>query len=348
MLNNLKIDIGLILGFISILFWSTAATAFKIALIHLEVFEVLLISIFTSIVIYLSYDLFKFVIFILNSKKENVYELQPILKQKIVKENNSYIKKYLIYILNPFLYYVVLFEAYSLLTAQLALTLNYLWPIILIIMMIINKRVKFEKILIFSLILSFFGFLVIISKGDVNNIKIIFESLIDLQIINNSTSKYLFSKGVFLAIISSFIWALYWLLNSSKANKENDNLSMNFIFSFFALILYLLLTDSNLLFNLFYKLKFIIYDDKIKIIDNSFWASVYIGCFEMGITFILWLKALKLTHKPIILTNMVYISPFLSIFWISIMLNESIYQTSIIGLLMIITSIFIYNYKNTK
>ncbi len=344
MLNNIKIDIGLVLGFVSILFWSTAATAFKIALVGLEVFEVLLISIFTSIVIFLVYDLFELLKSKVNSKNETTPNLPKTstIKSNIIKKN---IQKYFTYLINPFLYYIVLFEAYSLLTAQLALTLNYLWPIILIIMMIISKREIFENKLIFSIILSFLGFLVIISKGDINNIKIIYQSLTDFQTANNSSSNYLFSKGVFLAIFSSFIWAFYWLIKSSKTNKSNDNLSINFIISFLALIIYLLITDIELLADFGNKVNQILTDKTIKFNENSFWASVYIGCFEMGITFILWLKALNSTQKPIILANMVYISPFLSIFWISLLLNESIYITSIIGLIMIIVSIFFYNKK---
>lgn len=353
MINNLKIDVGLILGFVSILFWSTAATAFKIALVNLEVFEVLLISICTSIVIFLAYDLFELLKSKVNSKNEttpNLLKTKSLPKTSTVKSNiiKKNIQKYFTYLLNPFLYYIVLFEAYSLLTAQLALTLNYLWPIILIIMMIISKREIFENRLIFSIILSFLGFLVIISKGDINNIKIIYQSLTDFQTADNSSSSYLFSKGVFLAIFSSFIWAFYWLIKSSKTNKSNDNLSINFIISFLAIIVYLLITDIELLANFGAKINQILTDKTIKFNENSFWASVYIGCFEMGITFILWLKALNSTQKPIILANMVYISPFLSIFWISLLLNESIYITSIIGLIMIIISIFFYNKKTYR
>lgn len=364
MLNNIKIDFGLLLGFISIIFWSTAATAFKIALVGLEVYEVLLISIITSIIIFLIFDVYELIRTkykikkeINNSPLQNSTQQNPTQIINSISPKRSILKinliKYFTYLLNPFLYYIVLFEAYSLLTAQLALTLNYLWPIMLIIMMIITKREIFEKKLILSLTLSFLGFLVIISKGDMNNINIIFQSITNLTAINNSTSSYLFSKGVLFAIFSSVVWALYWLIKSSNNShqinsnniKSNEKLSVNFIFSFFALIIYLLFTDIELLDNLTTKV-YNILNTSTKIYENSFWAAVYIGCFEMGVTFILWLKALNTTKKPIILANMVYLSPFLSIFWISLMLNEPIYITSIVGLILIILSIFIYNKKS--
>ncbi|NJK98814.1 MAG: EamA family transporter, partial [Bacteroidales bacterium] len=46
--------------------------------------------------------------------------------------------------LNPLLYYLVLFKAYSLLPAQIAQPLNYTWPLILVILSIIflSKNIR--------------------------------------------------------------------------------------------------------------------------------------------------------------------------------------------------------------
>jgi len=43
---------------------------------------------------------------------------------------------------NPFLYYLVLFKAYELLEAQIAGTLNYTWPIVLVILSIFLLLIK--------------------------------------------------------------------------------------------------------------------------------------------------------------------------------------------------------------
>ena len=73
----------------------------------------------------------------------------------------------------------------------------------------------------------------------------------------------------------------------------------------------------------------------------SFYAAIYSGIFEMGITFILWLKALQLSKTTDRVTNLVYITPFLSLILIHFVLNEDIFFTSIIGLILIVLGIII-------
>ncbi len=42
-------------------------------------------------------------------------------------------------------------------------------------------------------------------------------------------------------------------------------------------------------------------------------ASVYIGLFEMGITFLFWLKALNMASTTAKVSNLVYLAPFISL-----------------------------------
>ena len=68
-------------------------------------------------------------------------------------------------------------------------------------------------------------------------------------------------------------------------------------------------------------------------------AGVYTGIFEMGLTFYLWLKALKLAETADKISNLVFLAPFLSLVFISIFLGEHIYYTTFIGLVLIIGGI---------
>ncbi|MCV6021929.1 EamA family transporter, partial [Escherichia coli] len=44
------------------------------------------------------------------------------------------------------------------------------------------------------------------------------------------------------------------------------------------------------------------------------WAAVtYVGLFEMGITFVLWLSALKSTQTTARISNLIFASPFISL-----------------------------------
>ena len=108
-----------IFAIIAILFWSTIASAFKITLLELDYFQLLFIaSIFSCVVLFIIIAFQGKIHLILKSKKQDYY-------------NSAFLG-----FLNPFLYYLVLLKAYTLLKAQEAGTLNYIWPITLVLLSI--------------------------------------------------------------------------------------------------------------------------------------------------------------------------------------------------------------------
>ncbi len=74
-------------------------------------------------------------------------------------------------------------------------------------------------------------------------------------------------------------------------------------------------------------------------------SSVYIGLFEMGITFFFWLKALQMSETTDKVSNLVYLAPFLSLIFVHFILHEPVYYTTPAGLLLIISGILIQNRK---
>lgn len=212
--------------------------------------------------------------------------------------------------LNPFTYYLVLFKAYSLLPAQLAQPLNYTWPIILVILSAIILKQKLNFLNFIAIIISFIG--------------VVFISLRD---------KYSFEienpEGILLATGSSIFWALFWILNVKDKRDDVIKLFLNFFFGLIFISIFILLTDS-----------FIIPTTK------AYLSTLYIGIFETGVTFVLWLYAMKFTERTDKIGNLVYISPFLSLFFINLVLKESIYFSTIIGLILIVTSIIFQQFVN--
>lgn len=274
---------------LAIIFWSTVASAFKIALNELNFLHLLLISNLIAI-------LATFLVLILNGKF-----------QKIFSYNIKYhARSALLGFLSPFLYYIILFKAYSLLPAQIAQPLNFTWPVILTVLSIplLGQKISVKNIL--ALVVSFTGVFFISSQGNLINYKII-EPF-----------------GVFLALISSVVWSLFWILNMKDKRDDEIKLFFNFFFSgIYIIITCMIFSDFN--FNL----------------TVSFYAAIYSGIFEMGITFILWLKALQLSKTTDRVTNLVYIAPFLSLILIHFVLKEDIFFTSIIGLILIVLGIII-------
>ena len=218
-------------------------------------------------------------------------------------------------LLNPFAYYLVLLKAYSILPAQLAQPLNYTWPIMLVLLSapLLKQKLKLRSLI--AILIGFIGVYFISSR----------DAFFELKIEQ--------PFGIFLATSCSVIWALYWIFNVKDTRPQLLKLSLGFLFSipFTSLAVY------------FFS------DFELPAISGLL-AAVYVGFFEMGFTFILWMMALQMVKRNDKLSNLVFISPFFALIWIYLILGESIYKTTIIGLVFIILGIFVqqYNFKRSK
>jgi len=213
----------------------------------------------------------------------------------------DYLYSLLLGVLNPFFYYIVLFKAYSLLPAQEAQPLNQMWALILPLFSVMFLRQAIRLKSIFALVVSFLGVLVIVTHG--NPFSLSFSCPI----------------GSLLAIGSAFIWALFWVSNLRDTREEVSKLFLNFLFGFFYIAVALLIQGEFLVPPLW-----------------GLVGAVYVGFFEMGITFIFWMKALQLSETTAKITNIIYFVPFLSFMIITITVGEVILWSSIIGLVFII------------
>lgn len=216
---------------------------------------------------------------------------------------------------NPFLFYLVLFKAYYLLPAQEAMPLNYTWPITITLFSVLFLGAKVNVKIILGMLFAFVGVIIISTRGD----------LIGLQFHN--------LLGVILAVGSSFIWATYWTLNLKDKRSDLSKLFSAFFFGSILITIYVLIFDSIVLENYNYIL-----------------GAAYIGLFEMSITFFFWLKGLTLSSNKAKTATLVYLSPFLSMIFIAIILGEDILISSVLGLLLIVSGIVIQHicYKNGK
>lgn len=292
---------------LAVMFWSTVATAFKIALQYIDFMQLLFISSFTSALFLFSIIIFKWKFWQRNYNNQSsilgLFQYYSITRADIIKS--------MIYgFLNPFLYYLVLFKAYSLLPAQEALTLNYSWAIIVVLLSapVLKQKIRAKSLL--ALLVSFAGIIIIATKGDVLALK--FDNPI----------------GTAFAAGSSVIWAVYWVFNTKENSNSDVRLAFNFLFGFIYISI------------------LIIFSGELPPISFKPWiAGIYIGLFEMGITFLFWMNAMKLTSNTARIGNIVYLSPFLSLIIIAFVLHETIIPATFIGLLLIIAGIFFQRYS---
>jgi drug/metabolite transporter (DMT)-like permease len=78
-------------------------------------------------------------------------------------------------------------------------------------------------------------------------------------------------------------------------------------------------------------------------VPGLLWGS-YVGAFEMGIPFICFGLAMRKTDNPTLINQLTYLSPFMSLFLISIVLGEKIVPTTMIGLALIVFGIVFNEY----
>lgn len=271
----------------AVIFWSTAASAFKIALEYLDFIQLLFIATLSSLLIYA-------IILFIQGKF-------TLLKSQSFQELRY---SALLGLLNPFLYYLVLLKAYSLLPAQIAQPLNFTWPIVLVLLSIPLLKQQIPARSILAIFISFAGVFFISSQG----------KPFALEFAN--------PFGVILAVGSSLVWALFWIFNVRDKRDEVVKLFYNFLFAS-VLITIVILSFSS-----------------VKNIPWQGWlAGIYVGIFEMGITFIFWLKALRLSSSTSKIGNLIYLTPFFSLLIIHLIVGENIYYTTVLGLVLIVAGI---------
>lgn len=278
---------------IVVLIWSTIASAFKISLSYLDFLQLLFYAASVSLV----------TLSVILTLQKKIHLLCKCSKK-------DYLKSALLGFLNPFLYYVVLLKAYTILPAQQAVALNYTWAIQLVILSIPILKQKIGIKNIAAIIISYFGVLIISTQGD----------LATFRIVN--------LEGTFLALGSAVVWALFWIYNIKDKRDAVVKLFLNFLFGFAYICLYVIITQKLEIPALF-----------------GLVGAAYVGIFEMGITFVLWLTALRLSKTTAQVSNMIYLTPFLALVIINIVVGESILVSTVIGLLFIVAGIILQRYR---
>jgi len=271
----------------AVLIWSTVASAFKISLRYVEPMQLLFYSSAISLIV-----LFGMLV------------AQGRLRELFSFSRKEYLYSAVLGLLNPFLYYVVLFEAYSRLQAQEAQPLNYTWAVALVLLSIPILKQKIGIRSIGAVFVSYIGVMVIATRGD----------LLGLNFTDGT--------GVALALVSTVIWALFWIYNVRDKREAVVKLTLVFSFGFIPIAIMTAMTTG--------------FDFGG---TEGLIGVAYVGAFEMGITFVLWLRALSLSRTTAQVSILIFISPFVSLFMIRAFVGETILLSTVMGLVLIVAGI---------
>ena len=276
---------------LAVLFWSTSPTAFKLGLRYLDTYQLLTGAALSSTM----------VLGIISLIRGNLRSLRA-LRQK------DFLFSALMGLLNPVAYYLILFKAYTILPAQVAQPLNMIWPLVLVLLSIPMLKQRIGWISIGAMLISFSGVVLISLQGGTG-----------AQVPQNRL-------GITLALSSSVVWAVYFLLNTRDRLDPVTRMFLNFLFASVYLILGGILRGGSL-------------PDSAQ----GWFASLYVGVFEMGVTFVLWLMAIRMAPSSDRISNLVYIAPFLNLFLAHQILDERIYMTTLFGIILLVGGILIQN-----
>lgn len=284
---------AMLYGLATVLLWSTVATAFKLALRELAPVEMLLIACTSSVLVI-------GIILMIQGRWHQVFSLS----------RRQYAQSFGMGLINPCLYYFVLFGAFDRLPAQEAQPLNYTWALVLAYLSVPFLGQRLRKTDILAGLVCYAGVVVIATRGAVTSLT--------------------FSDplGVSLAIGSTVIWASYWILATRDTRDPVVGLFLNFLFGLPVIALICGLTEG---FNLPG--------------PGTFAAAVYVGVFEMGVAFVLWSYAMKKAENTSRVSNLIFISPFLSLVFIYFILGEQILPSTYIGLVLIVAGLWLQQKK---
>lgn len=207
--------------------------------------------------------------------------------------------------LNPTAYYLVLLTAYDRLPAQVAQPLNYTWALTLSVLAAVTLKRKLTARDVLCGLICYAGVVVVCrANGDAGG-------RVDVP-------------GIALALGSTFLWATYWLINAADPREPVDAL-----FAMFLLGLPMTLACWWL-------------DEGVRVpAIPSILGATYVGFVEMGLAFVLWSRAMRLTRHMAGIAYLIFLSPFLSLVFIGGIVGEHIRLGTLVGLSLIVMGLIL-------
>lgn len=222
----------------------------------------------------------------------------------------QYIQSFGMGLINPCLYYFFLFGAFDRLPAQEAQPINYTWALVLAYLSVPFLGHRLRRLDILAGLVCYAGVVVIATRGAV------------------TTLSFSDPLGVALAIGSTLVWASYWIVATRDTRDPVVGLFLNFLFGLPVIAVICWWTEGLAL-----------------PLTGSLVAAVYVGTFEMGIAFVLWSYAMKKAENTARVSNLIFISPFLSLVFIYFILGERILPSTYIGLMLIMVGLWLQQKK---
>ena len=229
-------------------------------------------------------------------------------KTHLIKQTS--IKKYIqlsgLGLMGCMLYYVFLYGALKLTTASEGFILAYTWPMQVLILSFMFREEKPTFLKVIGVVMGFIGIVIINTKGNFGHIE--FTSM----------------TGNMLAVAGAFIFALYSVL--AKRVKVDRT---------FAVFIYFMVASVGM--TIWVSLR-----GELRPPEGVNWIWIVInGSVINGVSYLFWFYSLQ-HGKTHIITNVLYLTPFVSLIYIAFFLKEPIHVSAVLGLLAIVGGLLLH------
>ena len=211
--------------------------------------------------------------------------------------------------LGAFLYYILLYGAFARTSAAEGFILAYTWPIMVSVLAVplLGERLTVARIL--AVATSFFGVVVIVTRG----------RFVELSVTS--------LPGNLMALCGAFVFALF----SVQGKRVGHDLTVA-AFAYFVAALFC--SGVAMAFVGFTTLP-----------PLHIWGWIlYNGLLVNGISYLFWFKALQ-HADTFVVSNLLYLTPALSLLFVSLFLDEPTHLSALLGLLLIVAGILLQSWK---
>ena len=223
---------------------------------------------------------------------------------KVYKAKDYFVMS-LVGILGTFLYNLFLFLGIGSMQASQAFIINYLWPMMAVVFACLILKEKFTAKKLIAIVLSFAGVIIVTSNG--NFLQLDIGSL----------------TGALYCVLAAVCYGLFTVLNKKNDYESYFSMMIFYLVSFIISAVYMLIVGDSFAFDFVQGL-----------------GLLWIGIFNSAIAFTTWALALRLGDTAKI-SNLAYITPFLSLIWTCVVLKEPFSIYCLIGLIFIVGGILV-------
>ncbi|MYD96681.1 MAG: DMT family transporter [Gammaproteobacteria bacterium] len=273
---------ALLYGLTSVALWSTVATGFKLGLRELSPAQLLLVGCLIALVFFALVRAF--------------VTVRMSARQHLVAAGMG--------VVNPLAYYLILFEAYDRLPAQIVQPLNFTWAIVIALLAIPMLRQRLPPRGWVGVFVGYAGVLVLLTRGEL------------------ASFGHFDAVGVALALASTLLWAWYWIMTVRLGIHPVVLMLNSFAVASVLLVIVCLTTDGLPAINW-----------------ETLGYGAWVGLVEMGVAFLLWQRALALTRHAGRVGVLIFLAPFLSLVLIATVLGEVIHPSAVAGLVLIVAGL---------